>query len=304
MKGIISTLLAIFMILPILVSCKASVNTNLDIPTFTGTSSETETISDIADSDSVDSSVESSTETEVYSTEYGADNTMKITVYDSQLYSGNLILINESHRKNSVCIDEYILISTSYDRPKSEKGTNIYTVGNTVKFKATSESTSALNAMLCDFYKQIKDDNIIIANAYYDGIDSTVEFASGSSFELKYFVDYKNDPTAKAGINGVAKYSWIYENAYKYGFIINDNTFRYVGVVHSMAMKEKSFQSLEAYLEYLENNTTLNNPLRVTLSNAEFLVYYVSKESNLYVPKDASYIVSGNNVNGYIITVE
>jgi len=253
-------------------------------------------------------------------TSNGAPSGYVEKVFDeSQLYSGNLILVSESIPVNASSKNTYTLIATAADRPKTENNTNTYTVGNTNSFKATPSALKALNSMLGDYYKQSdKDDNIIIASAYYDGISSSSEFAAGMSFEFKYFVDYKNDPTAKDGIHGVDKYAWLYNNAYKYGFVTEGtkitaqnssennsaaNTFRYVGVEHATAMKTKGFVNLADYLDFLKANTSVFKALSVSTAEGKMKIYYCPSNAKSYVPEKNAYTVSGNNKDGYIISV-
>ncbi len=116
-------------------------------------------------------------------------------------------------------------------------------------------------------------------------------------------------------------YSWIYENAHKYGFIIRfpdeckDHTgfdsstrihLRYVGVEHATYIYQNEL-CFEEYLE-LVRNYNIDNPLTFTGSNGNtYQVYYVSYSGNptsVPVPKNNPYTISGDNMNGFIVTVE
>ena len=116
-------------------------------------------------------------------------------------------------------------------------------------------------------------------------------------------------------------YTWLYQNASKYGFIIRypddcqEHTgfnskdrlhLRYVGVEHATYIYENGI-CLEEYLELLRTNHGYNNPLTVNANGKEYQVYYVKCEHQsvqVPVPKDASYTISGDNMNGFIVTVE
>lgn len=122
---------------------------------------------------------------------------------------------------------------------------------------------------------------------------------------------------------------WIYENAHKYGFIIsfpnkcthlnNENGddpyhkndrlhLRYVGVEHATYIHEnENVNCLKEYLDLLRTNHGYNNPLTVNANGKDYQVYYVQCNANptqIPVPKDSTYTISGDNMNGFIITVE
>lgn len=107
---------------------------------------------------------------------------------------------------------------------------------------------------------------------------------------------------------------WIEENAWKYGFILRypeDKTdvtgiqyepwhIRYVGLPHSAIMKEKNF-ALEEYLDYLKEEQTITT----TILGEKYEVSYhsVAKDTTIHVPTDLRYEISGNNIDGVIVTV-
>lgn len=231
------------------------------------------------------------------------------TTFDaSQLYSGSLILVNETYPVNASSANTYILLQNYSDRPKTAEGSNTYTV-DVKESKATPEAAKALNDMLRDYYKQNKDDNLVVHSADGD--------SSGMVLEFKYFVNYtaENQDLTKAGIYGVTKYNWIYENAYKYGFINlavasadgsdpkDANLFRYVGVAHATAMKQKKLTTLESYLNYLKADTSVSKAMAISTAEGKMRIYYCAADATAYVSEKNEYTVSGNNVDGYIITV-
>ena len=116
-------------------------------------------------------------------------------------------------------------------------------------------------------------------------------------------------------------YTWIYENAHKYGYIIrfpdgcSDHTgfdsskrihLRYVGVEHATYIYKNGL-CLEEYLELL-HDYSVDNPLTFTGDNGNtYQVYYVAYSGNptsVPVPKNNPYTISGDNMNGFIVTVE
>ena len=133
---------------------------------------------------------------------------------------------------------------------------------------------------------------------------------------------YYNGVTHK--LTDVQGYSWIMENCHKYGFIerypadkkektgidYSDSYYlRYVGVPHSEIMKAESL-TLEEYIILLKDYSFGNAHYQYTASDGtEYEFYYVRAEGNgdtctISVPKDKEYTVSGNNMDGFIVTVK
>ncbi len=116
-------------------------------------------------------------------------------------------------------------------------------------------------------------------------------------------------------------FKWVYDNAYKYGFVLrypsekSDVTgvtyepyhFRQVGYAHAYYMQRNNL-CLEEYLDTLKKNYTAENPLEINGDDRnKYMVYYIAASSDsttkLTVPSEYSYTVSGDNIGGFIITV-
>lgn len=108
---------------------------------------------------------------------------------------------------------------------------------------------------------------------------------------------------------------WIEENAWKYGFILRypkDKTditgiqyepwhIRYVGLPHSAIMKEKNLV-LEEYLEYVKEEKQISAEIDGETYNITY--YPISQTGTINVPEDQHYEISGNNMDGVIVTVK
>lgn len=107
---------------------------------------------------------------------------------------------------------------------------------------------------------------------------------------------------------------WLEKNAARYGFVLRypaDKTdvtgiafepwhFRYVGLPHSMIM-ERNHLVLEEYLDLLQ----VKRSISTTVGDDEYEVcYYGPQElSQLRLPKNRDYALSGDNRGGLILTV-
>ncbi len=113
--------------------------------------------------------------------------------------------------------------------------------------------------------------------------------------------------------------TWISENAWSYGFIygytaeeesstgIADAPYhlRYVGTVHAGIMHQNDWTLTEYYANI--KAYTPESPLCYSTATGSYLVYYFEAESTgttaVPVPEGASYTISGNNTDGFLITV-
>lgn len=111
-----------------------------------------------------------------------------------------------------------------------------------------------------------------------------------------------------------AEGKWLKNNAWKYGFILRypeDKTavtgiryepwhFRYVGLPHSAMMYEKRFV-LEEYLEFLKEQRAITT----TIEQQIYRIFYypVPQHTTIPLPAAGEYEISGNNMDGVIVTV-
>ena len=116
-------------------------------------------------------------------------------------------------------------------------------------------------------------------------------------------------------------YQWLYDNAHKYGFVLRyaadklsvtgvdyeNYHFRQVGYEHAYYMSQNNL-CLEEYLELIRTQYTYSGEhLTVTADNGKaYELYYVASAGNptgISVPKDSNYSISGDNMNGFIVTI-
>lgn len=111
--------------------------------------------------------------------------------------------------------------------------------------------------------------------------------------------------------------AWLKEHAWEYGFVFSYTEadaaesgvaaapyhLRYIGKVHAGIMHEQGL-SLAGYFNFLKGQT-VDVPLYYTIGETEYTVYYVPSEgasTEVPVPSDMDYEISGNNSDGYIVT--
>ncbi len=232
------------------------------------------------------------------------------TTFDAtQLSMGNLLLVDADHPCTATPVTKKI----DGTRPSVEGVGAVYSVWDTTNYALTEETLNAFNSMMSDFYEETKDANLYVMAAYNPTAVNQVTplHKTGCAVSLGYY-----DPSAgekKSSIYNVDTYEWIYDNAASYGFIQasaeegEEHIFRYVGVAHATYMFNNN-KTLSEYLTLVQTKSC-RSPLSITAKDAEgnsvgYSVYYLASGSDLIVPTKYHYTVSGDNMGGYIITVD
>lgn len=254
-----------------------------------------------------------------------------VTLLNEELHKGNLILVNKDY-------------SCRYDGENvesiMEEKSNTYVVtDSTVSLDLSI--VDDLNDMLDDFAAIYGDTDIMIACGYrsYDTQVSLFneEIDSVGSGEAEQWVappgysehqtglvfDFDLNIQGGDGIdyNGDGIYSWINENCEDYGFIVRYISgkeeitgyseepwhFRYVGIPHSQYIADNGI-TLEEYLDIIHMHKSDDPALIEDHDGTRWCIYYVEAgdydETNIPVPENYEYEISGDNYSGFIVTVK
>jgi len=171
---------------------------------------------------------------------------------------------------------------------------------NRKNFEATPETAEALSKLVADCYAALNDDNLIVSAAFDSSVIDNLDaiYSSGETVALDCFAE----EGSKLPINEVDKYKWVYNNAYKYGFVLasaKSNVFRYIGndtpekEAHLLAAKNMG--SLDKYLKELKNATP-DNPLK--LDDSGSMVAYTCPVNNIKVPKNYKWEIKKGILSG------
>ncbi|TPG83568.1 VanY-A/VanY-F/VanY-M family D-Ala-D-Ala carboxypeptidase [Brevibacillus laterosporus] len=107
---------------------------------------------------------------------------------------------------------------------------------------------------------------------------------------------------------------WIEEEVWKYGFVLRYPKnkanitgiqyepwhIRYVGLPHSAIMQKNKF-TLEEYLDFLKEKKEISTNVEGKKYTVSY--YKISKSTTVNVPANQHHEISGNNVDGVIVTV-
>ncbi len=249
------------------------------------------------------------------------------TMPGSALAEGTLVLVNEEHAfdasaPKTVSVYDY--------KNRSYLVKDIY-------LSVTPETIRALNDWMEAFAAQtgVKDVNVVSGwrsyadqTAIYDNAvaskgqahaDAYIALPGHSEHHTGLAVDldtYNTEDGTSGGFDGDGEYAWAVQHAWEYGFIQryppskSDVTgidyeswhFRYVGLPHSWVMASENL-CLEEYTDYLRRFPFSGEHLSVTCLGASYEIYFCPV-GQVAVPASGSYTVSGNNVDGFIVTVK
>lgn len=246
-------------------------------------------------------------------------------------FKGDLILVNSDHEYFGG--DESLV---NINAKLNEEGRTSY-VGNDNDMQVLDVIYTPLSDMLDAFNAATGYNDIVIIGGYrttekqkqlYDedlestGLDSSdrVALPGHSEHESGYAVDFTTSTTWD--YDGTGEYDWINQNCWKYGFILRypeaktDITnikyepwhYRYVGVPHAYYMF-KNDVCLEEYIDLLKGYTYEEEHLKFADDNGtEYEIYFVPSDDGadttfVPVPVSLKYDISGNNDDGFIVTV-
>jgi len=252
-----------------------------------------------------------------------------ITADRSEIGKGPLVLINNDHKIDS---SVYIPDITSIN---SQKQTGSYKLAY-MDLTADRSIISSLNMMFDDFYSKYSVKDVTVASSYvsFDGqsekysekageyITSDDMFSPGcSEHQTGCAVDLLivSDSMTITKFDGTGDYSWITSNCARYGFIQRYPTgkenktgvsempghFRYVGAPHSYIMHDRGI-TLEEYLDILKGYSYDTQHYIFETDDYEYEMYYVpaaAGKTEIPVPYEYQYSVSGNNTDGFIVTM-
>lgn len=254
-----------------------------------------------------------------------------IEVSTKDKFKGDLILVNNDHQYFSGG-EDLVGVSEQFDNDGVD-----FIVGNDYNVQLRKTPLLALEQMARDFYAAKNINDLIVISGYrtqeqqkelYDndlaqtGLDYSelVAKAGYSEHQTGYSIDFSTSTTWD--YDGQGDYAWIDENCWKYGYILRyaENKteltkikyepwhYRYVGVPHAYYMYKNGI-CMEEYIERLKQYTYEGEHLTFTDDNGKnYELYYVPSDDGnetTYVPVPVSlkYEVSGNNIDGFIVTV-
>ena len=246
---------------------------------------------------------------------------------EEAVFQGDLVLVNNW---------------TLFHFPDNQEEDLLCVLNNKTKSYVVKDSTvyllpqalDALNTMMDDFLAQggSKTVNVVAGHrtkeyqqhlfdqsAERNGLDHANKYVAqpgGSEHHTGLVVDfsvlYSNGSSAE--YNGTGEYAWINDNCQDYGYVVRYETgkeeltgiwdepwhFRYIGVPHATEAAAKEM-CLEEYIDYLKQFTFDGEHLTIECADGKYEAWYTAG-TEVYLPDSGEYSVSGNNVDGIIVT--
>lgn len=259
------------------------------------------------------------------------------TIYESfqvdttDKFKGDLILVNEEHQYFGGDEDLVSITDMNYENEIScfTAVDSTYTILRRVY--------GPMAEMIQDFYDKYNNDTLIIYGSYRttefqqqlyeddlaqsgDGESTRVAKPGFSEHETGLAFDFTE--SVNHDYNGTGDFAWINANCFKYGFIVRYTEakqrltkiqdepwhFRYVGIPHAYYMDSKDL-CLEEYIDLVREHPYDGEHLEFSDNDGnDYEVYFVasddgSEKTTVPVPTGTRYEISGNNVDGFIVTV-
>ncbi|WP_282940598.1 M15 family metallopeptidase [Paenibacillus sp. RC67] len=237
-----------------------------------------------------------------------------ISIAKDQMYKGKLVLVNKKYAVHQEGVQSDII--RLFSHKELIKGYGL--LDNTIRL------SQAVTKSFGEMIEAADKDGVrhfMISSGYRDeneqeelyremGSDYALP-AGNSEHNLGLSMDIGS---TQMEMNQAPEGKWLLKSAWKYGFILRypkDKTaitgiqyepwhFRYVGLPHSAIMKDKNM-TLEEYLDYLKEQKNVSIQIEGIYYEIEY--YRYAKNMTISIPDQRRYDISGNNVDGIIVTM-
>ena len=249
----------------------------------------------------------------------------RVNMEPIDIQRGSLILIDAENRYE--ILEENDLI------PIADYKTSSYRVASNDLLLSKS-IIDPLNKMMDDFHAKTGNENTAIVSAFrgYDRQQEILnEYVSlvGRAEATRWAAlpghsEHHTGLAVDLGVYsagsyrtfmGKDTYEWIYKNAHLYGFILRypqEKTeitktiyepwhYRYVGEPHAYIIYKNDL-CLEEYMELIKEHTH-DDPYIAAIGDDEYEIYF-TRDSKLLLPDGCEYNISGNNIDGFIVTLQ
>ena len=260
-----------------------------------------------------DQSYEKNNKDELIDTE-NSESYQSIKITKDSVFQGNLLLVNneypvqqESIKPDVVNLYAHKELTNGYGLLDNEIRLSEDVAREFSEMIAAAEKEGVRHFRINSGFRNFEEQN-----ALYQKIGSDYALPAGySEHNLGLSLDVGS---TQMKMEEAPEGKWIEENAWKYGFILRypkDKTeitgiqyepwhIRYVGLPHSVIMEEKNF-ALEEYLNYLKAEKSIST----TIYGEKYEISYfsVTNDMTIDIPANLHYEISGNNMDGVIVTV-
>ncbi|ARX68675.1 MULTISPECIES: M15 family metallopeptidase [Bacillus] len=244
-----------------------------------------------------------------------AANTERKEITKEQIYKGDLLLVNRDYpvkkdsirsdiinvNHNSELVRGYVIFDRNLRLSK-------YVVKKFLNVVDAAGKDGVQHFLMSSGYRDFKEQSKL-----YKEMGSDYALPAGySEHNLGLSLDVGS---TQKKMEKAPEGKWIEENVWKHGFVLrypkNKSNItgiqyepwhiRYVGLPHSAIMQKKNF-TLEEYLEFLKEEKEISTEVEGKKYTVSY--YKVSENMKVNIPANKQYEISGNNMDGVIVTVQ
>ncbi|MBY0037113.1 M15 family metallopeptidase [Bacillus cereus] len=244
-----------------------------------------------------------------------AANTERKEITKEQIYKGDLLLVNRDYpvkkdsirsdiinvNHNSELVRGYVIFDRNLRLSK-------YVVKKFLNVVDAAGKDGVQHFLMSSGYRDFKEQSKL-----YKEMGSDYALPAGySEHNLGLSLDVGS---TQKKMEKAPEGKWIEENVWKHGFVLRYRKnksnitgiqyepwhIRYVGLPHSAIMQKKNF-TLEEYLEFLKEEKEVSTEVEGKKYTVSY--YKVSENTKVNVPANKQYEISGNNMDGVIVTVQ
>lgn len=263
-----------------------------------------------------------------------------VSMTEAGLGTGELVLVNNMIKfRGSVNEEELLVVRDNKNSSYMVSDRNVKLLPSAMSalnemlgdfFAATGNNGVMARSgyRTVEYQQELYEDDLASSGASSSTLVAMPGYSEHHTGLVVDFTTYNSQTDSYREFDGTGDFAWIMENCHRYGFInrypegkekltLIDNEpwhFRYVGIPHASIMKDYDF-CLEEYIDFIKNYTIDSGfLLKDTDDGARYIVYYVPLSSGettaVYHPKKHGsdefypYSISGNNVDGFIGTVQ
>ncbi|MFD2657126.1 M15 family metallopeptidase [Gracilibacillus thailandensis] len=246
--------------------------------------------------------------------EFSSENTLQEEITEDQIKRGNLLLVNSEYPVDQDSIKSDIVnlftdneLTQGYVLLESEMYLSKDVALRFSKMVAAAQEDGVNRFLISSGFREFEKQKAL----YQDKGNDYALPPGHSEHNLGLALDVGSTETS---MYNASEGEWIKENAWKHGFVLRypedkvDVTgieyepwhIRYVGLPHSAIMKKKKFV-LEEYLDYLKEKQKVS----IEYKDEKYTVthYPFSENLTINIPQHKEYEISGNNMDGVIVTV-
>lgn len=311
----------VFLIIAVILSVKGLANNSAPSPAPSGAASP-----GLPSPMQTPASTPSAPTAPVATPEPAADSNFETrTMTQDDIYQGKLVLINAKHPYRFIDFENFVCL---YNYK-----TDSYKVGDyDVLF--SEDAAFALNSMLNAFCSATGNNAVLAVSGHrtyeYQQHLLDQEIAQKGEAEAALWVAQPGASEHHSGLaidfsvyydngdyyeyDGTGEFAWINENCQNYGFIVRYSPvkqsitgigyepwhFRYLGIPHAAKVTQLEL-CYEEYIDYLRDYS-YESPLTIETDDGGVYETYFCEGLKVYVPKSGDYEISGNNIDGFIVT--